>query len=257
VSRAEGGVDPEKQTSQVPLKGRVPTKTQHVAQSAGEGAAKVSHEPTAKTITEPASEKTPSQPQEGEGASTLLDTSIRQVIAVSASKKPAVFFNLARKFLATDEECDLSALEGAILTAVDAAHLLERSMIATIVRIQTSYVSVEPKRKQHPASMQKTTTSLSQVTQESTPSSVSSKVPAAVVSPGISSAASASTETLGEIQATTRPKKSIVSGGRAKGVPLRRARIVITVRRTEDYTKWLHETPYEAIVAGEEELGDD
>ena len=58
----------------------------------------------------------------------------RQVIAVSASKGPAAFFNLARKFLVTDETCDLSALEGAIVSAVDAAHLLERSRLATIVR---------------------------------------------------------------------------------------------------------------------------
>lgn len=58
----------------------------------------------------------------------------RQVIAVSVSKGPSAFFNLARKFLMTDEECDLSALEGAIVSAVDAAHLLERSQIATISR---------------------------------------------------------------------------------------------------------------------------
>jgi hypothetical protein len=58
----------------------------------------------------------------------------RQVIAVSASKGPAAFFNLARKFLVTDDMCDLSALEGAIVSAVDAAHLLERSKLATIVK---------------------------------------------------------------------------------------------------------------------------
>jgi hypothetical protein len=58
----------------------------------------------------------------------------RQVIAVSASKSPAAFFNLARKFLVTNEMCDLSALEGAIVSAVDAAHLLERSQLASIVR---------------------------------------------------------------------------------------------------------------------------
>lgn len=61
-------------------------------------------------------------------------SSPRQVIAVSASKGPAAFFNLARKFLASDEVCDLSALEGAIVSAVDAAHLLERSQLAQIVR---------------------------------------------------------------------------------------------------------------------------
>jgi len=58
----------------------------------------------------------------------------RQVIAVSASKGPAAFFNLARKFLVTDDMVDLSALEGAIVSAVDAAHLLERSKLATIAR---------------------------------------------------------------------------------------------------------------------------
>lgn len=62
-----------------------------------------------------------------------------QVIAVSASKGPAAFFNLARKFLATDEYCDLSALEGAIVSAVDAAHLLARSKLAVIVRYVILY----------------------------------------------------------------------------------------------------------------------
>ena len=69
---------------------------------------------------------TPSTPEDSR--------STRQVIAVSASKGPAAFFNLSRKFLVTDEEIDLSALEGAIVSAVDAAHLLERSKLATIVR---------------------------------------------------------------------------------------------------------------------------
>lgn len=58
----------------------------------------------------------------------------RQVIAVSANRGPTAFFNLAKRFLITDEICDLSALEGAIVSAVDAAHLLERSKLATIVR---------------------------------------------------------------------------------------------------------------------------
>ena len=62
------------------------------------------------------------------------DQTPRQVIAVSASKSPAAFFNLARRFLVSNEMCDLSALEGAIVSAVDAAHLLERSKLATIVR---------------------------------------------------------------------------------------------------------------------------
>ncbi len=58
----------------------------------------------------------------------------RQIIAVSANKNPTAFFQLARKFLMTNEMCDFSALEGAIVSAVDAAHLLERSKLASIVR---------------------------------------------------------------------------------------------------------------------------
>ena len=70
----------------------------------------------------------------GTGDSHQTSISSRQVIAVSASKGPAAFFNLARKFLITDEVVDLSALEGAIVSAVDAAHLLERSKLASIAR---------------------------------------------------------------------------------------------------------------------------
>lgn len=86
--------------------------------------------------------------QQGEGAETSavtpsevspasaqdLSERPRQVIAVSANRGPTAFFNLAKRFLITDEICDLSALEGAIVSAVDAAHLLERSKLATIVR---------------------------------------------------------------------------------------------------------------------------
>jgi len=83
-----------------------------------------SSDPVSKSETTTTSPETPDDPR----------TRPRQVIAVSASKGPAAFFNLARKFLVTDEMCDLSALEGAILSAADAAHLLERSKLATIVR---------------------------------------------------------------------------------------------------------------------------
>lgn len=77
------------------------------------------------------SSTTTRQHQQQQHSST---SSGHQLIAVSASKGPAAFFNLARKFLATDEFCDLSALEGAIVSAVDAAHLLERSKLADIIR---------------------------------------------------------------------------------------------------------------------------
>lgn len=139
-----------------------------------------------------------------------------QVIAVSASKGPAAFFNLARKFLATDEFCDLSALEGAIVSAVDAAHLLERSKLADIVRIQTSYVPVEPKRKP----------------QEPLKETGISASATGIVPHGFQP----------EEQQHTSKKTHVGK----KGAPLRRSRIIITVKRTDEYKRWLEDNPYQA-----------
>jgi len=93
-------------------------------------------EPTTSADTEDDSKPQAKRDHEaGDTPTSIAESSKpRQVIAVSASKGPTAFFNLARKFLVTDEMCDLSALEGAIVSAVDAAHLLERSKLATIVR---------------------------------------------------------------------------------------------------------------------------
>lgn len=91
--------------------------------------------PTSTQITTSTTTQTTPNPSTTTQTPTTTDTlPERQVIAVSASKNPAAFFNLARRFLVTDEFCDLSALEGAIVSAVDAAHLLERSKLANIVR---------------------------------------------------------------------------------------------------------------------------
>ena len=46
---------------------------------------------------------------------------------------------------------------------------------------------------------------------------------------------------------STRQGRSSGSGTRE----LRRARIVITVRRTESYKRWLEENPLQAIIAGD------
>ncbi|GFH47540.1 hypothetical protein CTEN210_04015 [Chaetoceros tenuissimus] len=140
----------------------------------------------------------------------------RQVIAVSASKNPAAFFNLARRFLMTDEYCDLSALEGAIVSAVDAAHLLERSKLATIVRVQTSYVSVELKKK------------------TSNPKIANPALDSVLFSPQKTSP-----------RENEMDQKPPHQGKR--NTPVRRARIIITVRRTDDYKKWLEENDAHAL----------
>lgn len=173
-----------------------------------------------------------------------IEEGTRQVIAVSVSKGPAAFFNLARKFLATDEMCDLSALEGAIVSAVDAAHLLERSKLATIVRIQTSYVAVEPKRKATPTPTTAESFAATPVAHEPrralTPSAVPSSTEAKKLPP------------TSEVTDQPRPGRLKKSRGSAAG-ELRRARIVITVKRTEEYKRWLEENPSQEIVEGDEE----
>jgi len=162
-------------------------------------------------------------PLQDDAESSSLMT--RPVIAVSASRGPAAFFNLARKFLATNELCDLSALEGAIVSAVDAAHLLERSQLATIVRVQTSYVTVEPKRKTQQQVTKPQRTGTAALPQ-------------------------------GTAVADRPPSTKKNQHGRSKSVSLRRARIIITVKRTEDYKLWLIENPQN--ISGEgDELDDD
>lgn len=155
----------------------------------------------------------------------------RQVIAVSASKNPGAFFNLARRFLVTDEYVDLSALEGAIITAVDAAHLLARSKLATIVRIQTSYVAVEQKSRQP---FQSETSETQHSFQEIQPTAYTGS---SYQDPSMMH---------------TAPSYNPQQGGR-KGNPLRRARIVITVRKTEDYRIWLEKNGTDVANDDEEE----
>lgn len=158
----------------------------------------------------------------------------RQVIAVSASKNPAAFFNLARRFLVTDEFCDLSALEGAIVSAVDAAHLLERSKLANIVRIQTSYVTVEPRKKHAPPQLE--TVGEAGATTATPPPQP----------PHYQQQSHTHTHHQHQKQHKQYQQSQTTSGDKKphhgkKGNPLRRSRIIITVQRTEDYKTWLEE----------------
>uniref|UniRef100_A0A7S4EHE7 DNA/RNA-binding protein Alba-like domain-containing protein n=2 Tax=Pseudo-nitzschia australis TaxID=44445 RepID=A0A7S4EHE7_9STRA len=174
----------------------------------------------------------------------------RQIIAVSANKNPTAFFQLARKFLMTNEMCDLSALEGAIVSAVDAAHLLERSKLATIVRINTSYVNVEPKRRRQQKGEMPTSET---TTREVAPSrSVTDHIIDTMDSGGgmqqQQQQGKQSLSTTKTTAATTRLSASSGGGSRE----LRRARILVTVKRTESYKRWLEENPIQrqAIIAG-------
>lgn len=202
----------------------------------------------------------------------------RQIIAVSANKNPTAFFQLARKFLMTNEMCDLSALEGAIVSAVDAAHLLERSKLASIVRIHTSYVNVEPKRRRQvlqqkgdaSSSMTTELTSSTAATGDGFNSSKPKLSPVShvtsavntvqIVPASVSSALDSKTEggsgdkKQGGRQSSTASitKTSVTSISGSGNRELRRARILVTVKRTESYKRWLEENPTQrqAIIAG-------
>lgn len=171
----------------------------------------------------------------------------RQVIAVSASKNPAAFFNLARRFLVSDEYCDLSALEGAIVSAVDAAHLLERSKLAKIVRIQTSYVAVEPRKKNAPIANPPMTSSSQALPVEISSHGTSSQSNIPTTRPGIDEKHHTAESPRNSPPLEQIPIMKPNYGKR--GSPLRRSRIIITVKRTEEYKLWLEEN--EADTASE------
>mmetsp|Transcript_62202 Transcript_62202/g.69610 ORF Transcript_62202/g.69610 Transcript_62202/m.69610 type:complete len:338 (+) Transcript_62202:249-1262(+) len=218
---------------------------------------------------------------EGETAATVTATTEsvatsgsdgpRQVIAVSANKNPTAFFQLARKFLMTNEMCDLSALEGAIVSAVDAAHLLERSQLASIVRIHTSYVNVEPKRRRQVSQKRQQQQQQCEVSTAATSVTATEKHVPPIGDSASSSdhLESISLNTIHAVSLSTAvnsPNKSSVSvnssnarqGGPSRGSfggrELRRARILVTVKRTESYKRWLDENPLhrQAIIADED-----
>jgi len=193
----------------------------------------VSNAPEAQMRTLPPSASTSTQPNRSLHSISATEgnedvTGERQVIAVSASKNPAAFFNLARRFLVTDEFCDLSALEGAIVSAVDAAHLLERSKLAKIVRIQTSYVTVEPRKKSAARSDPDV----------NVPSIVASSDPNITQIPPPQHYPSTHRR---QHRDPHNPEGRRKPHQGKKGTPLRRSRIIITVKKTDDYKAWLDE----------------
>jgi hypothetical protein len=148
MSSEQTGESSEITKPQSPLSAESTSRSQYRSYTSGKAGPEALTQTTAATgdetnleseldVKKPAA-RNPDQPSDVTSPSTPDDPRLRprQVIAVSASKGPAAFFNLARKFLVTDEMCDLSALEGAIVSAADAAHLLERSKLATIVRYE-------------------------------------------------------------------------------------------------------------------------
>lgn len=226
-----------------------------IAASAGISSLSLDHKKSPLTQTTPTTIDatiTRTESEHGRDEGTSLPARPRQVIAVSVSKGPSAFFNLARKFLVTDEECDLSALEGAIVSAVDAAHLLERSKIAAIVKIETSYVTVEPKKRREyrpsrGASEEASGSPLIETGQASSATRTHERQPQE-----IDSSLPAAARPLRENQPGPPIDTSTAASsgkGKSSSGTLRRARIVITVKRTDSYKKWLAENPIQDIHA--------
>lgn len=97
-------------------------------------------------------------------------------------------------------------------------------------RIQTSYVPVEPKRR---------------------PQQDSSKQ-SGVTAPVAIAPASSSTTPVSKLQREDQPTSSKRLHQGRKGAPLRRSRIIITVKRTDDYKQWLEANPHLATGHGDD-----
>lgn len=92
--------------------------------------------------------------------------------------------------------------------------------------METSYVSVEPKRRRQAAPLPGT--------------------PGEATTAGTAAAASPQQQQQPQQQS---PLAAAVRGAAARD--LRRARIVITVKRTEMYKQWLEDNPLQAVIAGD------
>jgi hypothetical protein len=101
-------------------------------------------------------------------------------------------------------------------------------------RVQTSYVSVEPKRKR----------------QIPSPPPGSSSLPNPSQAVAVSESADGSSQVDPSSQSPLVPRQT-------PNRELRRARIIITVKRTENYKRWLEENPLQAIIAADGDDEDD
>ena len=121
-------------------------------------------------------------------------------------------------------------------------------------RVQTAYVTVEPKKKKQQPQYSQTRSLAASVSSVEIPVATknAASAPASPSIPPIE-------EHLGPVQeggsATSAPRPTFNPTGLTEGRELRRARIVITVKRTKEYEQWLEENPLEAIIVGDADDG--
>ena len=127
------------------------------------------------------------------------------------------------------------------------ASCLPSLFLCSASRVETSYVTVEPKRRRQ-AAPSPSQPGIASAAQPHHPPPPSPHAP--MPSAAAAAAVPPFEPTLSSPQATR--------GGRGPpGRELRRARIVITVKRTETYKQWLEDNPLQAVIAadGDEDEG--
>lgn len=165
----------------------------------------------------------------------------RPIIAVSSNRRPANIAKLAREILVSRESCDLSALEGAIVIAIDAAQLLQRTGHATIIRIETSNVEVGPAHKK-----------------DNKVETINTQLAAASLATPPKSHITAKTVMIKPhaVMAGDVTCRSTSSGrGRASRIKqkrCRRAQITITMKRSDNYKTWLETNDEDALLVDED-----
>lgn len=120
-------------------------------------------------------------------------------------------------------------------------------------RVHTSYVTVEPKRRKQAS--QQSDQDEDQVHQVQSASLSGDSASASAVSETTKTKES-KTKSDTATQSGIQPARQGGSRGASSGRELRRARIVITVRRTESYKRWLEENPLQAIIASDADDAD-
>ena len=107
-------------------------------------------------------------------------------------------------------------------------------------RIHTSYVAVEPRRRrQNPEEGGSETAPAAAASPPI--DSMAGYQKAHPISPSADSDAAVAEQHAHQQQQQQPPPRS------SRGAPLRRARMIITVKRTEEYKQWLHDNPAYAI----------
>ncbi len=131
--------------------------------------------------------------------------------------------------------------------------VMNTSMCMLFIRIQTSYVSVEPKKRREygPTSNVGEKSQGSPLTE--TGATAATTEPSETIEPSLPAATALGYSEVEQPVVSTVDPSSSAGKAKSSSGTLRRARIVITVKRTDAYKKWLLENPIHDIHAGHDD----